>query len=125
MGRKMSALILIFITIVLAISGQLAMKKGMNNIGEISIKDFFSQKLFTIVFEKFVFVGILLYAISAIFWLATLSQEELSFAYPIISIGYIITAILSKILFKEHLTMFRIIGIILIVAGVYFVVMKW
>ena len=125
MVKKMSVLLLILATVVLAVSGQLSMKKGMTSVGQISLADLFSKKLFTVVFQPFVFVGIALYISSAALWLVILSQEELSFAYPLISIGYIITAVLSNIFFHESLTIFRIIGILLIMAGVYFVVMRF
>ena len=125
MARKMTVLILIFASILLGVIGQLSMKKGMVNVGEISVTELFGKKLFSVVFEKFVFIGIALYLISAAFWLVILSQEELSFAYPLIGIGYIVTAILAKIFFHESLTMFKILGIILIVVGAFFVVARW
>ncbi len=125
MVQKMAVLILIFATILLAIFGQLSMKKGMINVGQISLKELLSKRLFSVVFEKFVFIGIALYVSSAALWLVILSQEELSFAYPLIGIGYIVTAILAKIFFNETLTMFKILGIILIVVGAYFVVARW
>lgn len=125
MVQKMSVLILIFATILLGIFGQLSMKKGMINIGEISLKELLTKRLFSVVFEKFVFIGIVLYISSAAIWLVILSQEELSFAYPLIGIGYIVTAILAKIFFNESLTMFKILGIILIVIGAYIVVSRW
>lgn len=125
MVQKMTVLILIFTSILLGVIGQLSMKKGMVNVGEISVTELFGKKLFSVVFEKFVFIGIALYLISAAFWLVILSQEELSFAYPLIGIGYIVTAILAKIFFHETLTMFKILGIILIVVGAFFVVARW
>lgn len=125
MVQKMSVLILIFISILLAVIGQLSMKKGMINVGQISLKELFTKRFFSVVFEKFVFIGIVIYVSSAALWLVILSQEELSFAYPLIGIGYIVTAILAKIFFHESLTMFKILGIILIVVGAYFVVVRW
>jgi multidrug transporter EmrE-like cation transporter len=125
MAQKMTVLILIFASILLGVIGQLSMKKGMINVGEISVTELFGKKLFSVVFEKFVFIGIALYITSAAFWLVILSQEELSFAYPLIGIGYIVTAILAKIFFHESLTMFKILGIILIVVGAFFVVARW
>jgi multidrug transporter EmrE-like cation transporter len=65
-----------------------------------------------------------LYVLATAIWLVVLSQEELSFAYPLVGIGYILVAILGKILFNENLTFFRIFGIILIVLGTYFIVSR-
>ncbi len=123
-GGKMSALILILISILLGVTGQLFLKKGMSNVGSIAIADLFSVKLLSVATEKFVIVGIFLYVIATGFWVVVLSQEELSFAYPLIGMGYIFAAILSKIFFNENLTLFRMIGILMIAAGAYLIVLK-
>jgi len=122
--KKMSVLLLVFVSVILAVFGQLSMKMGMNSIGAIGLKNVFSSEIFSIVFQRFVFIGIILYIFSSMLWLVALSQEELSFIYPLISIGYILTAILSKFLFHESLTVFRFFGILLICGGVYLIVLK-
>ena len=122
--KKMSVLMLISLCIVMGVIGQLAMKKGMNIVGAVGLKNIFSKEIFSILFQKYVFVGIVLYFLAALVWLVVLSQAELSFAYPLISIGYIITAILSWVLFKENLTIIRFLGILLICGGVYLIVLR-
>jgi drug/metabolite transporter (DMT)-like permease len=122
--KKMSVLILVLLCIIMGAIGQLAMKKGMSMIGTINLKDIFSKKIFPIVFQRYVFVGIVLYVLASLIWLVVLSQAELSFVYPLISVGYIITAILSWFLFNENLTLFRFFGILLICGGVYLIVLK-
>ena len=123
-GIKMSVLIIVLACVTLGVFGQLMMKKGLNMIDVISIKDLFSTKVFSIVFQRFVFIGIVLYLLASLLWLVALSQEELSFVYPLIAIGYIFTAILSKFFFNESLTIFRFFGILLICGGVYLIVLK-
>jgi drug/metabolite transporter (DMT)-like permease len=59
--------------------------------------------------------------ISAASWLVILSRVELSYAYPLISIGYILVMILSKYLFNETLTGYRIAGTLLICGGVFMI----
>jgi len=120
----MSVLLLVSISIILGVFGQLSMKKGMNAIGPIGLKNIFSSEIFSIVLQKFVFLGFVLYIFSSMLWLVALSQEEVSFIYPLISVGYIITAILGKFLFNENLTFFRFFGILLICSGVYLIVLK-
>ena len=123
-NKKMSVLILVSLCVIMGVIAQLAMKKGMNMVGVVGLKDIFSEKVFSIVFQRYVLVGIVLYFLAAMIWLVILSQAELSFVYPLISIGYIITAILSWFLFKENLTLFRVVGILLICSGVYLIVLK-
>ena len=120
----MAALLLIFTSIILAVFGQLSLKKGMNAVGSISVNDLFGAKLFSILSEKFVIAGIFLYFLSAAIWIVVLSQEEVSFAYPLVGLGYILTAILARFFFNENLTLFRILGILLIAVGAYLIVLK-
>ncbi len=120
----MSILMLVSLSVIMGVIAQLSMKRGMNTIGVVSLKDIFSDKVFSIVFQKYVLVGIVLYVLASLVWLVILSQAELSFVYPLISIGYIATAILSWLLFKENLTLVRFFGILLICGGVYLIALK-
>lgn len=120
----MSVLMLVSFCVILGVVAQLAMKKGMGIVGAVDLKNIFSKDVFSIVFQKYVFVGIVLYFLASLVWLVVLSQAELSFVYPLISVGYILTAILSWFLFKENLTIFRFFGILLICSGVYLIVLK-
>ena len=120
----MSILLLVSICVIIGVIAQLAMKKGMNIVGTTNLKDILSVKVFSIVFQKYVFIGIVLYVLASLIWLVILSQAELSFVYPLISVGYVITAILSWFLFKENLTLVRFFGILMICGGVYLIVLK-
>jgi len=123
-GDKMNVLFLVLICAGIGVIGQLSMKKGMNTIGNIGVKEIFSSRVFEVLFQKYVFVGMVLYVFASLLWLVILSQEELSFVYPLISIGYIMTAILGKIFFHENLTFFRFFGVLLICGGVFLIVLK-
>ena len=65
--------------------------------------------------------GIILYGISLLFWLYTLSQMELSKAYPLVSLGYILTLFLGYFLLDEPLNMSKILVVLFIVIGVFFI----
>jgi len=54
-------------------------------------------------------------------WLLVLSRVEVSFAYPLLSVGYIVNAVAGYYLFQENLSLTRITGILIICVGVYFV----
>lgn len=62
--------------------------------------------------------GILCYGVSIVVWLYVLAKTEVSYAYPFLSIGYIITAIAGYALFNENLSLLRIFGIFVICIGV-------
>jgi drug/metabolite transporter (DMT)-like permease len=96
--------------------GQLSMKKGLNN-KPIQINELASLKIFNTIFEPNVFLGILLYVFATLIWLVVLSNAELSYAYPLIALGYIVTAILSYVYLGENIALYRWLGIILIIVG--------
>lgn len=123
-AKNMNIFLLMGIIITLGVTAQIFMKFGMNDVGKIDVRDLVSMKIFNIVFNKFVFVGIALYGISSLLYLVAISMEDVSFVYPLIGIGYILTAVLAWLFFKENVTIMRITGIVLISAGAYLVVLK-
>jgi len=51
-------------------------------------------------------------------WLVGLSRMEISYAFPLLSMGYPIVAVLSMLFLKERVTPARWIAILIITAGV-------
>lgn len=68
-----------------------------------------------------IITGLSMYVMSVIVWLLVLSRVPVSFAYPMLSIGYIVNAIAAYYLFGEPLTSIRMLGIFIIISGVYLV----
>lgn len=113
----LGVIILILICVVLGSFGQVYMKMGLNVIGEVELRDLITKKLFSIAFQPNVLTGLILYSMSTLLWFVVLSKTELSFVYPLIALGYIVTAILAKIYFGENITTIRWFGILLIIGG--------
>jgi len=67
--------------------------------------------------NPFIILGLLLYVVSAFFWIIALSRVELSYAYPILSLGYVVIMLLSYWLFQENVSVLRILGTLLVVLG--------
>jgi len=118
-GKMIVIIGLVLVSVLLGSFAQIFLRKGMLEIGEIGLKEILSKKVFGIIFQKYVFLGIVLFTINTFVWLILLSKKEaeISFVFPLLALGYIVTAILAKIFFNEELTLFRISGIILIVLG--------
>jgi len=113
-------LVFVLISVVLGAFGQLFMKMGLKE-NPIEFKDLLSLKLFNVIFQKYVFIGVVLYLLAVLLWFVVLSKAELSFAYPLISLAYVITAFLAIYFFGEQVTLVRWLGIVLILAGVFFI----
>ncbi len=104
-------------SLLLAVAGQLLMKKGMTAFGSFPISQML-VKIIPMFMNPYVFFGFACFGLSSIFWLAVLSRFEISLVYPMVSLAYGVVAIASLILFKENVTMIRWVGIGVIILGV-------
>ena len=57
-------------------------------------------------------------AIAALAWIAALTQIELGRAYPCVGLTFVTTLIGSALLFDEPLTALKVLGTLMVVAGV-------
>ncbi len=121
----MNPLLMIFISVLLLSAGELLLKKGMLMINDVNLYSKGIMGLlysFMYIFSNvYVFSGFFLIGISSLIWLMILSKVELSYAYPMVSIGYVLVAIFSWIFFKENLSVLRWFGIAMICGGVYLI----
>jgi len=126
MGDKMEMIVLLLVASAAIMGGvaQVLLKKGLMNVGKLSLIEMTKQFVKITITNPYVFAGLLIYVISTIIYLAALSRGELSILYPIISISYVITAVLAVLFLNEKITITRWIGIITIVVGVFLVVWK-
>lgn len=63
--------------------------------------------------------GIACYAASVVIWVLALSRAPVSVLYPLLSIGYIVNAIGAAVLLGESLPPIKIVGITVIIVGVW------
>jgi len=101
---------------------QLFLKQGMRNIRPFSfvLKNLLSVGL-EVALNFYILLGMVCYAFSIIVWLMVLSRVDVSYAYPLLSIGYIITALAGQFFLGESLGLERWIGIFVICLGVYLI----
>lgn len=119
--KTMFALILVFICVFAGAVGQILMKKGMTEIGEIKGLKELAVSLPNMFSNKFVFIGLILYALSFVLWLGALSLLDVSLMYPLLSLGYVITAVFAYIFLKENISIIRACGIVTVVIGVFLI----
>jgi multidrug transporter EmrE-like cation transporter len=117
----MKNFLLIFISVLIAVLGQLTMKHGISSsrlvarLGEVSSVYSYFVSAFT---NPFVLTGFLLYGLSSLFWLIVLGRVQLSYAYPLVSMGYVLAVFFSWLLFKEPVGPMRFAGLAAICVGV-------
>lgn len=70
---------------------QLTLKHGMRGIGIFSFKpDALVTAGITVATNPFILAGLVCYVVSVGVWMLVLSRVEVSFAYPLLSIGYLV-----------------------------------
>lgn len=113
-------IILLTIGIIIGAGGQIFLKKGLNQIGEIDFKKTsILQTILKLLSNKFVFLGLSMSAIAAFLWMVVLSGNSLSFVYPIGTAMFCITVLLlSKYFLKETISFGGWLGTLLIIAGI-------
>lgn len=113
-------ILLILISVLLNCAAQLCIRKGMLIVGEIGMTGLV-QNLGNMLTNLWLWAAMFCYAISILMWMAVLSKVEVSFAYPFLSVGYVVAALVGYYFFGESLTLTRIAGIIIICIGVYLI----
>jgi multidrug transporter EmrE-like cation transporter len=112
--------VILAISILLAVTGQLLMKRGMMLFGAFPA----SQLLYKIIpmfLNPYVFFGFACFGLSSLFWLIVLSRLPLSFVYPMVSAAYVLVALFSMLFFKENVSLVRWAGIATIILGVFLI----
>jgi drug/metabolite transporter (DMT)-like permease len=112
----------IFLTIVLTVYGQIILKWRLNQLEELPL--LFSDKIVFLLkslFDPFIFSSFFSAFLASLAWMAALKEFELSKAYPFMSLSFVCVLMLSYWLFKETVSVQKIIGSILIIIGVIIV----
>jgi multidrug transporter EmrE-like cation transporter len=109
---------LILISVSLNAVAQLLMRKGMLESGEVSFSYSFFKALPLMAGNLFLWIAMLCYGISILSWMIVLSKVEVSFAYPFLSVGYVLSALVGHFFMGESVTPIRAAGILIICAGV-------
>ncbi|CAB3776386.1 4-amino-4-deoxy-L-arabinose-phosphoundecaprenol flippase subunit ArnF [Paraburkholderia ultramafica] len=114
--------VLIVTGVLLNAMAQLWLKAGTNALGALSIsRQTAFSTLFRVGFEPHIMAGLACYVLSVAIWIVALSKVPVSVAYPMLSIGYVVNALAAWYLFGEILSTQKLIGIAVIIVGVYLV----
>ncbi|HIU55964.1 MAG TPA: 4-amino-4-deoxy-L-arabinose transferase [Candidatus Gallibacteroides avistercoris] len=112
---------IIIVSVSLNAAAQIFLKKGMLEIGRLSLTSISYSQLIALMSNVYLWMTLLCYAVSVILWIVVLSRVEVSYAYSFLSIGYILVALAGYYLFGESLSAMKIWGIITICIGIYLI----
>ena len=113
---------LVLTGVLLNAAAQLLLKAGTNAVGQFqfSLANLLPVGL-RLALEPHILGGLGCYVVSVVVWIMALSRVPVSIAYPMLSIGYVVNAIIAWQWFGEALAAQKMAGIAFIIVGVYLV----
>lgn len=114
---------LALVCILLAVVGQTLMKLAIVRSGGMPVLEIGMGGLARKCIEvPYIFLGFAAYGASAILWLEVLTEMDISVAFPLVSISYILALFIGRFLFDENINIYRVFGVLLICSGVFFII---
>ena len=109
----------IFAVIVLTVCGQLILKWQVGKAGAFP-QSFPERVLFLLrlLLNPWIIGGLFAGFLAFLCWMAAMTKFELSYAYPFMSLAFVLILLSSALLFHETVTMPKMFGIFLIMAGI-------
>jgi multidrug transporter EmrE-like cation transporter len=110
----------IVLSVALAAAAQLTLKYGMLQVGPIRSGDIQEpvQTVLRVARQPAVWGGLILFGVSAVFWLIVLSRVSLSFAYPFAALTYVLILLFDRFILKTEVPGLRWAGVFLIITGI-------
>ncbi len=118
----LNTFLLILTGVMLNAGAQLLLKAGVAPLGALSPGLAELPAVFWRVISQWpILAGLTCDVVSVGVWIIGLSRVDVSVAYPLLSLGYVVNAVLAWWLFGEVLNATRWGGIVLILAGVWLI----
>lgn len=115
-------LALVLTGVLLNAIAQLLLKAGAGAIADLELKPGNALAIAgRVLFNLPIIAGLGCYAVSVVVWILALSRVEVSIAYPMLSIGYVLNAVAAWWLFGESMGAMRLAGMGIIIVGVWLV----
>jgi len=108
-------LLLILVNACLLVAGQMLWKWGLQG-QTLDLRHV--RSVLALLTSPAIVGGMVLYVVATVLWLYVLSRVPLSVAYPTQSVAYILGVIGAFVWFGEPITVWKVLGCLLIMAGV-------
>jgi len=115
-----STFALVLTGVLLNAAAQLALKASVRDIGAIELSTAAALPVaIRLALEPWLWLGLACYVISVVIWILALSRVDVSVAYPMLSLGYIVNALAAWAWLGEAMSLGKVAGIGIIVLGVF------
>ena len=116
---RAAAHVFIFLTILLGLYGQVVLKWQVNLAGQ-PPSDWPERAAYVLkmLFNPWVLSSLAAAFLGMLSWILALGRADLSYAYPFTSLAFVLVLLASAVLFREPITITKLVGMMLIVAGI-------
>lgn len=114
--------LLILSSVGLSVLAQVTLKYGMSQPTiQIALGQGGLTAAWLVISNMYILLGLFMYGCGAMLWLLVLARLDVSVAYPFVGLGFILTMLLGFFVLGESVTPMRVVGTLLITAGVVLV----
>ena len=114
---------LLLFAVISAATGQVMLKHGMQ-VASARVADSGGSLALRAATSPWVLLGLVVFGVSAVAWLAALSRVPLSVAYPFNALGYLVILTASIVVLHERANLLTWAGTVLVVSGLVIVVLS-
>lgn len=107
-------------TILFTVYGQIVLKWRIPRFG--NLPSGLMEKLIFLIkllLDPIIFSGFVSAFVASLFWMAAMTKFDISYAYPFMSLSFILVFIISIFIFNEPFTINKLIGLIFIAIGIF------
>ncbi len=112
--------LLIALTILFTLSGQLLIKSATRELGQIPTRP---EELLPFALSAYrywkVLAGLAAGVLASFCWLGAVSRSDISFAYPFMGLAIVLVLVLSPLLFGEVVPWHRWLGVLIVCLGIW------
>ena len=112
---------LILLSVASGVTGQTVIKLGVSHPGALDATGNLFSLIALILRSPLVLLGLLLYGIGALAWIAVLARLDLSLAYPFLALNFVLVTVASRLFLGESVPVLRWLGVLVICSGILLV----
>jgi len=112
---------LIALSISTGVAGQTAIKLGVSQPQAAGNASGIFALVHMILTSPWVLLGLTLYGVGAVAWIAVLARLDLSLAYPLLALNFVLITLSSRMILGETVPTMRWIGMLVICVGIVIV----
>jgi multidrug transporter EmrE-like cation transporter len=109
----------IFLTVIFTVYSQLVMRWQVTLAGPLP-EDAIGKIHFigVLLLKPWVITGVIATFFAGVSWMLAMTRFELSYAFPFVTLNYVLILVASVTLFNESITLMKVVGTLIVIVGI-------